>query len=187
MDYAAFDDDGLIRLIAHADAGALAAFYDRYSRLVFGLALNTVGDRATAEEVTQDVFMRVWERAVQYRSEQARVSTWLTSIARNRAIDMLRRRGVRAESHSVAWDDLAPGAEPSAGGPEEEAGLALERDRVRAALAGLPGEQKEVLALAYFKGYTQSEIAAALGQPLGTVKTRMRRGMQKLREALNDE
>lgn len=186
MDYAALDDDGLIRLIARADAGALAAFYDRYSRLVFGLALNVVGDPATAEEVAQDVFMRVWERAGQYRVEQARVSTWLTSIARHRAIDVLRRRGARAESHSVAWDDLTPSAQPSAAGPEVETGLALQRDRVRAALAALPEDQKQVLALAYFKGYTQSEIASALGQPLGTVKTRIRRGMLKLRQVLDD-
>ena len=181
MNYATFDDDGLIRLIAHADAGALDALYDRYNRLVFGLALNTVGDRSTAEEITQDVFVRVWERAGQYRVEQAKVSTWLTSIARHRAIDMLRRRGSRAESHSVAWDDLSPGAEPSVGGPDEETQLNLERRRVRTALAALPDEQKQVLALAYFRGYTQTEIAASLGQPLGTVKTRMRLGMQKLR------
>ncbi len=187
MDYSVLDDETLIRLIVHARAEALSELYDRYDRLVFSLALNSVGDSATAEEITQDVFLRVWQRARQYRADHGKVSTWLTSITRHRAIDQLRRRGSRPEQHSVAWVEISPGAEPSVNGPEQSAALAIERARVRTAIAQLSKEQKQVLALAYFKGLTQSQIAKALGLPLGTVKTRIRLGMQKLREMLQED
>ncbi len=187
MDHSTLDDETLIRLIAHAQADALSALYDRYNRLVFSLALNVVGDYETAEEITLDVFTRVWERARTYRAEQAKVSTWLTSITRYRAIDELRRRGARPEQYSLEWAEVSPDAMPRVNGPETAAELALQRQRVRAALAELPEEQQQVLALAYFKGYTHREIAEALEQPLGTVKTRIRLAMQKLRETLQDE
>jgi RNA polymerase sigma-70 factor (ECF subfamily) len=187
VDHSTLDDETLIRLVAHAQADALSALYDRYNRLVFSLALNVVGDYETAEEITLDVFTRVWERARTYRAEQAKVSTWLTSITRYRAIDELRRRGARPEQHSLEWAEVAPDAMPHVNGPETAAELALQRQRVRAALAELPEEQQQVLALAYFKGYTHREIAEELEQPLGTVKTRIRLAMQKLRETLQDE
>ncbi len=187
MDYSTLDDETLIRLIVHAQAEALSELYDRYSRLVFSLALNSVGDSATAEEITQDVFVRVWQRARQYRADQGKVSTWLTSIARNRAIDQLRRRGSRPEQFSVAWMEVSPQAMPAVNGPERATEQAMERERIRAAVAQLPEEQKHVLALAYFQGYTQSQIAKSLDLPLGTVKTRIRLAMEKLRQALQDE
>lgn len=187
MDYSTLNDEALIRLVARAHEGALSELYDRYSRLIFSLALNLVGDRATAEEVTLDVFTRVWERAETYRSEQAKVSTWLSSIARYRCIDVLRRRGSRPEQRSVGWAELSPGAMPSVEGPEGATELALQQERVRAALASLPQEQREPLALAYFQGYTHRQIAETLGQPLGTVKTRIRLAMQKLRDLLVEE
>jgi RNA polymerase sigma-70 factor (ECF subfamily) len=187
MDYSELDDQTLIQQIIHARAEALSALYDRYSRLVFGLALSSVGDRATAEEITQDVFLRVWQRARQYRAERGKVSTWLSSIARNRAVDQLRRRGSRPEQHSVAWVEIAPGTEPAVNGPEAAAALAMEKARVRSAIARLSEEQKRVLALAYFQGLSQSEIAATLDLPLGTVKTRIRLGMRKLREMLQED
>jgi len=186
-DYHKLDDESLIRLIVRARPEALSELYDRYGRLVFSLAVNAVGDSATAEEITQDVFVRVWERASQYRAEQAQVSTWLTSIARHRAIDQLRRQGVRPEGQSVAWADLSPQAEPTAVGPEQATELSIQRQRVRAAVAQLPAEQKQVLALAYFQGYTQTEIAESLSLPLGTVKTRIRLAMEKLRALLPAE
>jgi len=114
------------------------------------------------------------------------VTTWLSSIARNRSIDELRRRGVRAEQHSVRWTDVPPGTEPATNGLESRTEFFLQRERVRAAVAGLPEEQRQVLTLAYFGGYTQREIAEALNQPLGTVKTRVRLAMNRLREALRD-
>ena len=186
-DYHKLDDEGLIQLIVQSCPEALSELYDRYGRMVFSLAVNTLGDAATAEEVTQDVFERVWERAGQYHAEQAKVSTWLTSIARHRAIDQLRRQGVRPEGQSVAWADLSPQAEPSTAGPEQAAVLSIRRERVRAAVAQLPEEQKQVLALAYFKGYSQTEIAESLSLPLGTVKTRIRLAMEKLRALLPAE
>ena len=181
------NDEGLMQLIAQARPEALGELYDRYSRMVFGLAINAVGDAATAEEITQDVFVRVWERAGQYRADRAKVSTWLTSIARHRAIDQLRRQSVRPEGASLAWADVSPEAEPSGDGPEQNVELRIQQHRVRAAVALLPDEQKQVLALAYFQGYSQTAIAEALGLPLGTVKTRVRLAMDKLREALQAE
>jgi RNA polymerase sigma-70 factor (ECF subfamily) len=187
LDYSTLDDETLVRLIVQARAEALSELYDRYSRLVFSLALNSVGNPATAEEITQDVFLRVWQRARQYRAGRAKVSTWLTSITRHRAIDQLRRRGSRPEQHSVTWAELAPGTEPSVNGPEEATALAIESARVRAAMAQLPEEQKQVLALAYFQGLSQSQIAETLTLPLGTVKTRIRLGMQRLRDQLQED
>jgi RNA polymerase sigma-70 factor (ECF subfamily) len=104
-DYSRLDDATLLSLIARTQEGALAQLYDRYNRLVFSLALAIVHDRATAEEVTLDVFMRVWQKAGLYQSEKSKVSTWLTHITRNHAIDILRRRAVRPEQQAVEWDD----------------------------------------------------------------------------------
>jgi RNA polymerase sigma-70 factor (ECF subfamily) len=187
LDYSTLDDETLLQLIVQARAEALGELYDRYGRLVFSLALNSVGNPAAAEEITQDVFLRVWQHARQYRAGRAKVSTWLTSITRHRAIDQLRRRGSRPEQHSVAWAEVVPDAEPTINGPEQAAALAMERERVRAAIARLSEEQKQVLALAYFQGLTHSQIAEALVLPLGTVKTRIRLGMQKLREMLKED
>jgi RNA polymerase sigma-70 factor (ECF subfamily) len=187
VDYSTFDDEALIQLIIHARQDALSELYDRYSRLVFSLALHVVGDRATAEEVTMDVFTRVWEKARTYRSDQAKVSTWLSRIARNRSIDVLRRRGARPEQASVSWAEISPSAHPQANGPEEITVQKLQRQRVRVAIGQLPAEQRQVLAMAYFSGNTQREIAQVLDLPLGTVKTRIRLAMNKLRSILVDE
>lgn len=187
MNYSTLDDGTLIRLVARAHADALSELYERYNRLVFSLALNLVGDHATAEEIALDVFTRIWEKAETYRPEQAKVSTWLTSITRYRAIDVLRRQGSRPERHSLGWSDISPEAMPRVDGPEGAAELALQRQRVRDAIAELPLDQKQALALAYFRGYTHREIAEILDQPLGTVKTRIRLAMQKLRDMLREE
>jgi len=189
LELSQLDDHVLIRLVAEAQADALGELYDRYSRLVYSLALHILRDPESAEEVTQDVFFRVWEKAETYRVEQARVSTWLTSIARNRSIDLLRRREIRPEGHSQAWEELPPGAIPIADGhaPEHLAEQNLQAQRVQAAMAGLPPEQRQALALAFFNGLSHSEIAEALGEPLGTVKTRIRMAMQKLRASLGEE
>jgi len=186
-DYRSLADESLLRLIVHARPEALSELYDRYGRLVFSIALNTVGDPASAEEITQDVFLRVWQRAAQYRAEAAKVSTWLSSIARHRAIDWLRRQGARPEGRSVAWADVSPEEEPVAEGAEQAAELAMHRQQVRAAVARLPEEQQRVLALAYFQGLSQSEIAETLHLPLGTVKTRLRLAMDKLRGMLSTD
>lgn len=186
-DYVRYDDESLIRLIAQAHEEALAQLYDRYNRLVFSLALAIVNDRATAEEITLDVFMRVWQKAATYRADQAKVSTWLTHIARHHAIDVLRRRSIRPDHYAAHWEDVTPHAPSSQEDPEESAELSLQRNRIQAALAQLPSDQKQALMLAYFAGYTHQQIAETLKQPLGTVKTRLRLALQKLRDFFRDE
>lgn len=186
LDLSDKSDVDLIRLIAEGREEALSKLYDRYNRLVYSLAIYILEDPQTAEEVTQDVFVRIWENAGSYRMERAQVSTWLTSIARHRAIDVLRRQGVRPEGYSVTWDDLIPAEVPKldGGNPEDAADQSLLRDRVQQAIRALPAEQQAALKLAFFYGYSHSQIAAQLGEPLGTIKTRIRMAMQKLRGIL---
>lgn len=186
-DYVLYSDEKLVSLIAQAHEQALAQLYDRYNRLIFSLALAIVNDRESAEEITLDVFMRVWQKAGTYRAEQAKVSTWLTHIARHHSIDVLRRRAVRLDQTAVHGEDAIRNLESSQPSPQESAELSLRRVRIQTALAQLPVEQRQALLLAYFGGYTQSQIAEILGQPLGTIKTRLRLAVQKLREFLKDE
>jgi RNA polymerase sigma-70 factor, ECF subfamily len=179
------NDSELIDLIAHHNEAALGELYDRYNRLVFSIAFAVVGEHGAAEEITLDVFIRIWQKAGTYRAEKARVTTWLTRIARNRAIDTLRREEVRPLKHSIGWAHVSP--EPASDhNTESAAHNAMERQRVRAAVGALPDEQQEVLSLAYFKGYTHREIASALDLPLGTVKGRIRGAMHRLRSLLEE-
>lgn len=193
VDYSSITDETLIHLVRRAHPDALSQLYRRYSGLVFGLALRTVGNRATAEEITLDVFTRVWQKAETYRAEQGKVSTWLMGITRNLAIDTLRRQNVRSEQYSVSWSDISVHADISAHAtqddnqPELATELTMQQESIRAAVAQLPPEQQQVLGLAYFAGYTHSQIADVLDQPLGTVKTRIRLAMQKLRQILKDD
>jgi len=186
-DYTKYDDEELIGLITQLREEALAQLYDRYSRLVFSLAFAIVNDRATAEEITLDVFMRVWQKAGSYRSDQAKVSTWLTHIARHHAIDVLRRRAARVDQYAVNWEAVLPTHESPEHDPQEFAELSQQREQIQAALAQLPADQRQTLALAYFNGYTQRQIAEVLKQPLGTIKTRLRLALHKLRDFLRDE
>jgi RNA polymerase sigma-70 factor (ECF subfamily) len=187
VDYTRFNDQTLIHLITRSHQGALSELYDRYARLVFSVAASAVGDVDLAEEITQDVFLRVWERAETYIAAQGKVMAWIASIARNRSIDVLRRRRVRVEGHSVTWAEVETLDPPDDLRVEENVDLAQRQQRVRSAIAQLPPEQQQALALAYFKGYTHQEIAAALDEPLGTVKTRIRLAMQKLNKMLREE
>jgi RNA polymerase sigma-70 factor (ECF subfamily) len=181
-------DEVLIRLIVLRRSDALSALYDRYNRLVFSLALHVVGDRETAEEITQDVFYRVWENASTYRSEQAKLTTWMTSITRNRGIDILRKRQVRPERNALDWETAGLDSHPgNSDDPEELTDLAIQQQRVRFAISALPVDQRQIMALAYFQGLSHSQIAERLDQPLGTVKTRIRLAMQRLRDLLKDE
>ncbi|MBE0698468.1 MAG: sigma-70 family RNA polymerase sigma factor, partial [Anaerolineaceae bacterium] len=181
VDFSNLDDANLLELIANSfgksDAEpilneALGALYDRYGRLVFSVALHLVGDVETSEEITQDVFVRVCEGAHGYRAQLSRVNTWMVSIARHRAIDELRRRGVRPEQAQVDWLD-EEGQEqrdglPTAEGPEREIEISLQQQAIRQMVADLPADQRQVLGLAYFKGMSHSQIADTLGEPLGT-------------------
>jgi RNA polymerase sigma-70 factor (ECF subfamily) len=188
VNYLALQDSELIALIAdRRDDGALSALYDRHSRLVYSVALQLLGSQGQVEEVTLDVFTRVWEKASTYDPARARVQTWLVSMARNRAIDLLRRANVRPDSRSVDLDDVAYQLEADDDSPEQAVVKGLQAGRVRAALAELPDEQQQVILLAYYQGYTQRQIADALALPLGTVKTRVRLAMEKLRALLAEE
>jgi len=174
-------DAALLERIVQRDQSALAALYDRYSRLVFSLLVRIVGDRADAEDLLQEVFVRVWDRADAYDKALGTPAAWLVRIARNRAIDRVRARAVRpAEAGSVL-----PVEHPSGGpSPEQAAGEAETRRAVAGALATLPPEQRELIERAFFDGLTHTELAERSGLPLGTVKTRIRTGMQALKRLL---
>jgi len=180
------DDESLIQLITEGQSAALGALYDRYGRLVFSLAFQVTSDAAVAEEITQEVFLQIWNKAGSYQAAQGKVTTWITSVARHRAIDSLRRRGARPEGHQVDFeDDEAPElVDPL--GVEEQVEFSQRSLAVRKAMAQLPPEQQKALALAYFKGLTHQEIAELTGEPLGTVKTRIRLAMIKLKQILID-
>lgn len=184
MDYSTFDDASLLRLIARHRSEALGILYDRYGRLVYSIAFQMTGAPETAEEISQDVFLRIWEKANTYNVGVAKVSTWLINITRNRTIDELRRRKVRPEKNSSSLEEIPISLEPYVDGPEQIVPDFYEQFRVRRALASLPQEQQQALLLAYFYGLSHSEIAEVVGEPLGTVKTRIRLGMQKLRQLL---
>ncbi|HET7088555.1 MAG TPA: sigma-70 family RNA polymerase sigma factor [Anaerolineae bacterium] len=186
MEYAQLDDAMLVTLVARRDEAALAALYDRYSRLVYSVAMRIVGQRQLAEDITLDSFQRVWQAAGTFRRERGRFVTWLISVTRHRAIDELRRLGVRPEGASVELNQGIDTGSSREDSVEDVVWLAYKREAVRRALAGLPQPQREALELAYFCGLTQQEIAERLTTPLGTVKTRMRMGMQKLRRALEE-
>ncbi len=171
-----------VQRIAKGEQSALAALYDSTNRLVYGLILRVLGDSSTAEEVLLDVYTQVWRQAASYDTGRGTPLAWLTTIARSRAIDRL-RSGWQEQQRKEPLD-LLTDRETGAANPEEMT-VASERQRfVRSALASLSPEQREVIELAYYSGLSHSEIAAKLNQPLGTVKTRTRLGMIKLREAL---
>jgi RNA polymerase sigma-70 factor (ECF subfamily) len=170
---------------AAADERAMTDLYDRYGTLVYTVAYRIVGQRADAEEVVVDAFTQAWREAARFEAERGSVAAWLTTIARSRALDLLRARG-RRERLVV---DAAGGMEGGgSGGPEAPAADRAEDDErrwvVKLALEGLSAPQRQAIELAFFEGLSQSEIAERLNEPLGTVKTRVRLGMQKLREAL---
>jgi RNA polymerase sigma-70 factor, ECF subfamily len=174
-------DGDLIRAVARGDESALAACYDRYRVILFSLALRILHDRQEAEDVLQDVFMQVWRKAGDFDESRGRAFTWLVTIARSRALDRLRGAGSRARLQTEAAE--LPGSDEV--DPVTEAQRSEEGELVRQALAQLSLDQQKALYLAYFEGLTQTEIADRLQAPLGTVKTRMRSGLLKLRDLLH--
>ena len=157
------DDGSLIRMIMNGQSAALGHLYDRYGRLVFSLAFQVIGDGASAEEITQEVFLQIWNKASTYQPDQGKVVTWLISVARHRAIDALRRKGARPEGHQVDLDgdDETGLVDPS--GVEEQVELSQRSLAVRKAIAALPRDQQIALNMAYFKGMTHQEVADAIG------------------------
>ena len=180
-------DVGLIGRAAEGDARALEVLYDRYSRVVFSFALRIVGDRELAEELLQEVFFRAWQQGSAFRASRGTFVTWLLSITHNMAIDEVRKRRRRPQKADSEEPEtiLAAVADTSAGSDvEDEVWLGALRQTIVGALDQLPPAQREAIELAYYQGLTQREIAEQLGEPLGTIKTRMRLGIQKLRDQL---
>lgn len=187
MNYQALDDQELMGYIARAHPDALTELYDRYGRLVFSIAFNVMRTRQTAEEITLDVFQKVWDRAETYQADRGRVVVWISTLARNRSIDVLRREGSRLDHQAVGWSDLVVSPAAATPTPEAATQLAMQKRRVAAAVATLPEAQRHVLTLAFFQGFTHREIAEQTGVPLGTVKTRIRSALHKLQNLLRDE
>lgn len=176
------DDETLLGLIQSRDEGALRSLYDRYSRRLYHLALRITGDAHSAEEVLQDAFHAVWQRAAQFRPQGGSAQAWLSGIVRHRAIDEVRNRWHRARQTEVGLDSL-PDLQAAVGrGWEQLAGL---RADLRSALASLPFKQRQVIELAFFVGLSSPEIASRLDESVGTIKSRLRLALDKLRDAAN--
>ena len=178
------DDVALIRRMADADETALGALYDRWFRSLYSLVFHLLKDADEAEDVVEETFWQAWRKASSYEPSRGAVSTWLLTIGRRKALDRIRAKKRHKEDpigNDGAFADL-PSMDPN---PSQDLEGSELREHVRLALNELPEEQRQVLQLGYFRGMSQSEIADFTGQPLGTVKTRMRLAMQKLREPLS--
>lgn len=176
-------DAEMIRATARGDEQVFAALYDRYGAILFGLLLRILSDRAEAEDTLQDVFLQVWQKAGTFDEERGTAFTWLVTLARSRAIDRLRSRSARQRAAvGAAHNDREQHVEAANG--IDYVVWAEQSETVHRALGEIPEEQRRTLLLAYFEGLTQSEIAARTGEPLGTVKTRARAGLRKLREIM---
>lgn len=184
-DLATVTDAELIALVTQGDQDALEALYERYSRAVYSFSLRIVGDAQIAEEILQEVFVRAWQQGGSFQSARGSLITWLLSITHNLSIDEVRRRKRRPQKAESEEPETILASLPDEGlDVEEEVWLSSLRVTIQDALQQLPAAQREAIELAYFQGLTQREIADVLGEPLGTIKTRMRLGMLKLREQL---
>ena len=171
-------DAAVVARVADGDHDALRLLYDRYGRIVYGMTYRLTKDAQLAEEATQDTFVTLWRRADRYDAERAKLTTWLFVIARNRAIELVRARTRAPEPRE---DVAPPGEEPDAA---ELVALADDAERIAQAMTELPESQLEVIRMAYFDGLSHAEIAERLAQPLGTVKSRIRLGLNRLRALL---
>jgi len=173
-------DEALVALAARSEQSALAELYDRYGRTAYGLAFRILRDGTLAEDAVQEAFLTVWRTASRFVPERGKASTWILTLVHRRAVDVVRREQ-RRRAESL---DRAP--EPAVEGVDEDAWLRLQRERVQEALRNLPDAQREALELAYYGGFSQSELAERLGQPLGTIKSRMFTGLSRMRELLGE-
>jgi len=175
------DDQAALERMARGDQGALAEMYDRHGRLVYSLALRIVRDRGDAEDVTQDVFVQAWRQASRFDTTRGNVAAWLLTMARSRAIDLIRRRRVRPQPGA---DDVVVETKDTSSAPDVQFEWAQRAETIQEAMGALPLLQRLAIELAFFEGLTQAEIAEQLEVPLGTVKTRIRQGLLKLRDRL---
>jgi RNA polymerase sigma factor (sigma-70 family) len=177
--FAHLSDEAVVALIARSDEQALAELYDRLGHVAYGLAVRVVRNGALAEDAVQDAFLTVWRNASTFMPERAKASTWVLTLVHRRAVDLVRReQRRRAEPLEAAGDPAGEGSAADA------VWLRYERERVQDALRRLPDQQREALELAYYGGFSQSELAERLGQPIGTIKSRMFSGLARLRELL---
>jgi RNA polymerase sigma-70 factor (ECF subfamily) len=168
------DDAALIARIRAGDQTAMADLYDRYARVVYGVALRVLADTAAAEDVVQEVFLQLWRNPQAYDAKRGRLAPWLAVISRNRAIDFLRKRPLDDDIDEMP---ISTGVDL-----EDEAAQKLAIDKVRGVLGQLPQDQRKALEMAFFEGMTHTEIAGKMGEPLGTIKTRIRTGLLALRK-----
>jgi len=174
-------DEAVVALVARSDEQALAELYRRFGRLAYGLAFRILRDDALAQDAVQEACLGVWRAAGRFTAERAKPSTWLLTLVHRRAVDRVRREQRRRT------EPLQPETEQASAEAADEAELATQRQTIREALQQLPDEQREAIELAYYGGYTQSELAERLGEPLGTIKSRMFTGLARLREHLGED
>jgi RNA polymerase sigma-70 factor, ECF subfamily len=179
--FAHLSDEAVVALVARSDESALAELYDRFGRVAYGVALRVLRDEKLAEDAVQEAFLAAWRNADRFMPERAKASTWILTLVHRRAVDLVRREERRRA------DSLPEGVEHGAAeSAEDNAWLRFERERVQTALKRLPDQQREALELAYYGGFSQSELAERLGLPVGTIKSRMFAGLARLRELLAD-
>jgi len=179
-DHAHLSDEALVALVARSDEPALAELYDRIGGIAYALAYRILRDESLAEDAVQEAFLGLWRAAATFIPERAKASTWVLTLVHRRAVDLVRREERRRT------EPLEDAPEPTTVSAEDSAWLHLERERVQDALRRLPDQQREAIELAYYGGFTQSELAERLGQPLGTIKSRMFSGLSRLRELLDE-
>jgi RNA polymerase sigma factor (sigma-70 family) len=181
-DLAHLSDEAIVALVARSDERALAELYDRYGGAAYSLARQVLRDAALAEDAVQDAFLAIWRGAVRFVPERAKASSWIMTLVHRRAVDLVRREQRRRT-------EALPEAEPASaeGSAEDAVWLRLERERVQEALRQLPDRQRETLELAYYGGFTQSELADRLGRPLGTIKSQMFAALSGLRDLLESQ
>ena len=180
--HAHLSDEALVALVARGDEPALGELYDRVGRVAYGVAYRVLRDERLAEDAVQEGFLTLWRTAAAFRAERAKASTWILTLVHRRAVDLVRREERRRTE--ALGEEVA--AQAQGEGTEEAAWLRFERERVQAALQQLPDVQREAIELAYYGGFSQSELAERLGVPVGTIKSRMFAGLARLRELLDD-
>lgn len=181
------EEKALLEKIAHQDDQALSLLYDRYARLLYSIVFSIVKKKEEAEDILQDVFLQVWTKALSFDSSKGNVYAWLVTMTRNKAIDRVRSKQFQTMKNASQETDTSTLSDSEQNTALDAVMLMERSSKIKDALNAIPQEQKETIQLAYYTGLTQTEISQKLNVPLGTVKTRVRQGMQKLRGLLKDK